>query len=426
MLHATWGLLRSRAAGAAVAQLWQALGTLGLQVAAAWTLGAAGLGLVSLSLGVIVLATALASGMVGDALVVLDRSERRVRGALQAWALMLAGVSGPVAGVILALTVLRPAEAVLFAAALVAFQLEELVRRLFMATGDFWTLVVIDTVAVGATLAVVGVWYLTGPLSVGVFFTALAVGQLLGLVVGVALLPPAERVWAPLSGSDLRRVGGFGVWRGAQVAVPPLVLTCFRVLVVAFAGGAALGLVEAARIVIAPLLLVVQGLGSYLMSDYARAASLPIRDLRRRAARASLAMIGGVLAVGALLVAVTPSLGVLVTGPSFSVDPVTVAGWVLYVAGSASLQPFASLAVVRGRQRAVFACRVADAGVAAGLVALLLGSGLPAAWAPFALSAGLFLGGVLVRRLPLGPPLRHPTEASAISSSTSPVGGPHV
>ncbi|NHB84230.1 hypothetical protein G7085_05215 [Tessaracoccus sp. HDW20] len=60
--------------------MWQAVGNFGLQIIAAWTLGAAGLGLISLSLGVIILATALASGMVGDSLVILRREDPRVRG----------------------------------------------------------------------------------------------------------------------------------------------------------------------------------------------------------------------------------------------------------------------------------------------------------------------------------------------------------
>lgn len=60
---------------AILAQVWQAAGSFALQVIAAHLLGAPGLALVSLCLGVIVLATAVSSGVVGDSLTVLDRRD---------------------------------------------------------------------------------------------------------------------------------------------------------------------------------------------------------------------------------------------------------------------------------------------------------------------------------------------------------------
>ena len=109
----------------------------------------------------------------------------------------------------------------------------------------------------------------------------------------------------------------------------------------------ALGLVEAARIFVAPALLTVQGLGSYLLSSYVRDTEQGVDVLRRRAWRASLTMISGAALLGSLIVFAAPYVGPFVTGPSFTIDRVTVAGWVLYVTASASFQPFASLAAVK-------------------------------------------------------------------------------
>ena len=64
-------------------------------------------------------------------------------------------------------------------------------------------------------------------------------------------------------------------------------MTLSRILVTVFAGGAALGLVEGARILVAPVLLTVQGFGSYLLSSYVRDKELGVSALRRRAWRAS-------------------------------------------------------------------------------------------------------------------------------------------
>lgn len=414
MANRVVALLRSKAAGAAVAQVWQAVGSFGLQILAAWTLGAQGLGLISLSLGVIVLSTALASGMIGDSLVILDRHRPAVRGALQAWAILLGVLSGLVAGVAMGLTVLSPVQAVLFAGALVAFQFEELIRRTFMGVMQFWRLVVVDTAAVGVALAMIVAFAATGTIAIESFFTALLVGQIAGIVVGLALMPATERVWVRLRGSEFRSVGAFGAWRGAQVAVPQLMLTLSRVLVTAFAGGVALGLVEGARIFVAPVLLIVQGLGSYLLSSYVRDAELGVTALRRRAWRTSLAMMVGALVIGAGVVLAAPLLGHLITGPAFSVEQLTVAGWVLYVVGSASFQPFASLAAVTGRQQRVFACRLTDATVTAVVLTALLAGGMSAAWTPFVLAAGLVLGGLLVRRVVLAPL----AKSSAITHNT--------
>lgn len=396
-------LVRSSAAGAAVAQMWQAVGSFGLQIAAAWTLGAEGLGLVSLSLGVIVLTTALASGMVGDSLVILDRSRPQVRGALQAWALLLALSTSVLAGVSMAATILTPVQALLFAGALAAFQFEELVRRVFMGVMQFWRLVIVDTVAVVTALAVVVTVGLTGTITIEAFFAALLAGQVAGLVPAIALLPAKERVWAPMRGSDFGPVAAFGAWRGAQVAVPQLMLTVARILVTTFAGGVALGLVEGARIFVAPVLLTVQGLGSYLLSSYVRDSEAGVAALRRRAWRASSLMMVGAFVVGAAVVALAPYLGHIVSGSNFELDRLTVAGWVVYVVASASFQPFASLAAVKGRQRRVFACRLTDAGFAVVLLTVLLANGVSAAWTPYILAAGLFLGGLLVRQLVLAP-----------------------
>jgi O-antigen/teichoic acid export membrane protein len=397
-----------------VAQVWQAVGSFGLQLVAAWLLGASGLGLLSLCLSIIVLATALASGMVGDSLVILDRQDRGIRAGLQFWALVLAGGSFLGAVIVLSATgLLTPVEALLMALALVAFQIEELIRRVFMATMRFWRLVVIDSAAVISTLGLIGVWALVQPVTVAAFFIALAVGQSIGITVGVLMLPAAERTLVPLRGAAIKLVAGFGAWRGAQVSIAPLVLTGTRVAVTAAAGGAALGELELARIYVAPVLLSVQGLGSYLLSSYVRDKTLALPLLTGRAWRASLAMVAGAIVIGAVIVGIAPLAAGMVSGPHVALDRLALAGWVLYVAASGSLQPFASLAAARGRPSQLLRCRAVDAIVVLTLVPLLLGLGLAVSWTPFILAAGLVLGGILVRQFALKPLGRYQPRRSA-------------
>jgi O-antigen/teichoic acid export membrane protein len=397
-----------------VAQVWQAVGSFGLQLLAAWLLGASGLGLLSLCLSIIILATALTSGMVGDSLVVLDRRSRAIRAGLQFWAMVLAVTSFAVTVVVLpANGLLTPLEALLMGLALVAFQLEELVRRVFMATMHFWRLVIIDSAAVVSAFAVVGIWAPIEPVTITTFFIALGVGQLIGIGVGVAMLPASERTLVSLRGAAIRTVAGFGGWRGAQVSVAPLVFTAMRVAVTAAAGAAALGQLELARIYVAPLLLSVQGLGSYLLSTYVRDNDFALPVLTRRAWRASLGMVIGALASGAVIVWVAPIVSAVVARPDIPLDRLAVAGWVLYVAALASLQPFASLAATRGRPALVFRCRLVDAIFVVTLVPLLLGLGVSVSWTPFILAAGLVLGGTLVRHFALKPLSNYQPRRSA-------------
>ncbi len=393
----------SRGLSAVVAQGWQAIGSLGLQIIAAWAMGAAILGQLSLSLGIIILTTALTSGVVGDSLVVLDRHERVVRSGLVGWTLTLniLGVFG-VSAVVHMAGLLSAGETVAFALALGSFQLEELVRRIFMATLRFWRLVVIDSSAVVTTLALVGAWSLIRPVELITFFSAMVLGQGVGILVGLLMLPSHERALTRPTAEGFRQVAAFGLFRGAQVSIPPGILTAMRLLVVAAVGKAALGELEAARIYAAPMLLAVQGFGSYLLASYSTSKADGVQALVARARKASLGMIGGTLLIGALLTALAPTLGHLITGPSFSIDRIAVAGWVLYVAGTASLQPFSSLAAVLGRQAKVLWCRITDALIGISLVWLLLYPiGAASSWIPFALASGLFFGGFLVRRVAL-------------------------
>lgn len=395
-------VLTTPALAAALAQLAQAAGSFVLQVVAARALGASGLGTISVCLGTTILTTAVTSGLVGDSLTVLDRQDRRIRAALQAWLVVLTVGGSAGAGVVLHLSgLLTGQEATLFAVATAAFQVEEVLRRVLMAVQRFWTLLVVDGVAVGVTLGTLALW---PDLGIGSFFLSVAIGQSAGIVCGVVVIPAAERHLVSLRGARMGTVLGFGGWRGAQVALTPVGLTASRFVVLGATSTVALGEIEAARVFGAPALLVVQGLGSYLLSTYARDRELPLAPLRRRAQRASLGMVGGAIGIGAVVTLAAPWVAPLVVGPSVDVPVVTVLGWAIFAAATATLQPFSSLAVTRGLQREVLALRCLDVAVGVGLLSLCLGPfGLPGHLTPYVLAVGPLLSGVLVRALLLRP-----------------------
>ncbi len=406
--------LASPAVAAALAQLAQAAGSFALQVVAAHALGARGLGVVSLCLGAIILVTAVTSGLVGDSLTVLDRHEPSVRAALQGLTLVMVAGGSTIAALALNLTgVLDGPQAVAFAVATAVFQLEEVLRRVLMAALRFWTLLIVDGAAVGSTLVALAVLAATGEIEVGSFLVAIAIGQSVGIVVAALVLPVPERRLVPFVNPAFRHVLSFGGWRGAQVALTPLGLTASRLVVLSATGAIALGEVEAARVLGAPALLVVQGLGSYLLSTYARDRNLTLGVLRRRARRASVAMAGTAVLIGAGVALLAQVIAPVVIGRAIHVDVVTVIGWAVFAAATATMQPFTSLAVARGHQRAVLVVRCLDVAVGVGLLAVALGLlGTSVALTPFILALGPVLGGVLVRVVVLRTPAPSLAETS--------------
>jgi len=351
--------------------------SLALQVIAVHTLGLTEFGAFALLLGVLVAASALYTGYVGDSLAVLDRHDAAVRGALVTSALA-AWTLAAVAGVCTVL-VLRGGEAALvlsYAALLVVWLLRETLRRLLIARQEFTRLLVNDIGYLLATVAALWVLAVAGGMSLVVLCGAMAIGAVVAVGAGVVGLPRSElRVLTPgLRG--MRELAGFASWRAAHATLRPLALLAARVLVGAFFGLAAVGLLEAARLVVAPLQVVLNGAGSYLLPGYAAAERS--REGRPDAGRTAVLLVGGTLVVGAGCAALAGPLGRLITG--VDLPALLVLGWVAYLAVWAAGLPYVSEVVARKLSRPTFTIRLADslAGLALVVVALLAGAGMTA------------------------------------------------
>jgi hypothetical protein len=288
-----------------------------------------------------------------------------------------------------------------------------------MVNQRFWRLLPVDTAALVVSVTVVALASATGLLSLSAFLVAIACGQIVGCLLALVLIPAEDRVVVGLSGAAWQRVGRFGVWRGGQVGITPTLLTIARGAVIATAGAAALGALEGARILVAPAVLVVQGVGAYLLTSYVRDQHLALPALISRATRASFALGSASLAAGALAALAVPIIGPMLTGGRFMIEPLAVLAWACYSAFVATLQPFASLAAARHRQRAVFTARLVDSSLGAALVTLVCVTGLPVELVPVALGLGPAVGGLLVRRLVLAPMVTRDEGSRAEESGTS-------
>ena len=399
--------LSPRALGAVAAQFSQAFGSFILQLLAARTLGLKDFGAFAVLVGGIVLATGIMTGFVGDSLTVLDRSDRRIRAGLQAWCLALAAGTFVVSAVLAERSGLADlSTALVFGAATAAWVVEDTVRRLLMATLRFWSVVAVDLSHATVALSWLTVAHLmAGKLTLMDFMIALLLGQTGAILVGLVRTPAVERTLVTWRGAAFGAVAAFGAWRGLQQGIRPATLTIARSLVLIAASQAAVGRLEAARVYMAPALLVVQGAGSFLLAMYAVNKNTPIRQAVRRADRAAFVLVAASLVLGAIATVSVGWAGPLISGDQYSIDPLAVAGWATFAASVAAVMPYASLAAVRGRQIVVVLLRFADAAISLIAVAAVLWwiTGNPSV-VPFAIALGSLGGAVFQRRVALSAP----------------------
>jgi O-antigen/teichoic acid export membrane protein len=398
-------LLRRPATGAVAGQAGQAVAGLALQVVAARELGAAGLATFSVVYGAMVLATAVCSGLVGDSLTVLDRHRPDIRAGLHVGAVAVSAVAALLGGVLALATDLVPAwVAPLLGLATAAFILEDTLRRLLMATGRFWSLTLVDGSALVLGLGVLAAAATSGPLTLTSFVLAVLVGQTGAAVVAWGLLPTAERPRGPWRRPALTEVAAFGSWRALAQTIRPAMLTLLRLVVIGAAGAAAYGPLEVARVYTAPTLVLVAGMGSFLLPHFVALRPQGAAAGLRSADRAALGLTLGVAGICVVALAGLPWLGPLLTGGGYAVPVAAVAGWSVYAAASATLLPYSSLASVHGRQRQVLLLRSLEfTSLLAVLVLLLAGGDGGATWTPLALALGPLLTAVAVRQWVLAP-----------------------
>lgn len=387
--------------GAVAAQFSQAAGSFLLQVLAARLLGKEGLAVFAVLSGLVVLATAVVSGFVGDSLTVLDRSVASVRAGLQWWLVVLSTGVALIASVALwGSHYLTPWEAITFGTSGAAFVAEDSFRRLLMATMRFWAIVVVDTVSLVGSVGWVAIIHATsGDVTLATLLESLLVGQVAAMAVAAFLLPPSDRWWARRVTADRRHVFVYGKWRALQVSVRPAMLAVMRVIVVAGIGRAAYGELEGARLFVAPAILAVNGASSYLFARFARTKDAATSRLLRQSDIGVVVLAVASLALGVVAALLVPTLGGAMVGKDFDLDRWSVFGWSVFAAATAAATPYGVLAAVRGRQGATLMVRLADAVCSLVGVAVAMQLAWSGRTVPYVLAASALLGGLGIRML---------------------------
>jgi hypothetical protein len=179
-----------------------------------------------------------------------------------------------------------------------------------------------------------------------------------------------------------------------------------RVICLLVVTDAAVGGLEAARIYMAPAVLAVTGVSSYLFASYASSPRTSLAQLLGFADRTMIRLTGLVLLGGLLGVIVMPLLAPLLTGDEYELSRVAVAGWALFAAATAGVTPYGQLASVRGRHVAVFWLRVADSVASLVTIYVVVRVTGSVEWAPLLMAGWSLLGGLTIRLLVIRPDVR--------------------
>ncbi|HEV7977710.1 hypothetical protein [Amycolatopsis sp.] len=359
-----------------------------LQVVAARGLGLDQYGVFALFLSLLVSATALYTGYVGDSLAVLDRHDQTTRSALSASALTALLLCFAVG--VGSVAVVRDGDwigGLVYAAMLVVWLVEETFRRLLIARLEFWKLVVNDLAYLLGTALSLAAWFVSsGKVTLVMLFAAMGVGAVTAVVVGFAQVPPRELRRLSPSWAGARAVASFAGWRSLQAALRPLALLLSRLLVANLVSLAAVGLLEAGRLVVAPLQVIINGAGSFLLAGFAAGERSGDGSTKTLANRAALMLVGVTVVGGALMALFARPLGKLMTGTE--VEPMLLLGWVAYLGVWAAGLPYVTEVVARKLSRAVFVTRLIDSVAGLALVAAALSAGLSLTWVPWLMALG--------------------------------------
>jgi O-antigen/teichoic acid export membrane protein/O-antigen ligase len=387
---------RSRPMAAIVSQGIVAGSSVVLQLVVARSQGDEQLGQLALLLGVLVTLNAVQSGWVGDSLTVLDRHEPRLRKALQrslASALLVVGIVA--FGVAQFVDGLTTRTGVIFAVVMVLWALEETGRRILIARREFWPLALNDTAyAVGALGWLFG-WVLAGrDATVDLVLVSMGVGAITAIVAAVVQLPREELRLSRGSESAMREVASFAFWRSLQVGLRPAALAVTRFAVAATASTAALGQLEAARILLAPVLTLMGGIGVYLLPTYTQAIQAG-RAPRPPIVRMMVLLALIPLGYAALVLAVEGPIVDLLTNGQFAVTTAAIIGWSLYAGAFGAGIPPAHAVTATGRSRQAFGIRALDNGI--GVVAAVAIAWMGAvSWVPVGLAVGGVVGALVL------------------------------
>jgi hypothetical protein len=280
------------------------------------------------------------------------------------------------------------ASAALFGLATVLWLVEETGRRLLMARLEFVKLVVNDVVYAVAALGVAAAVIVTRGLTMNWLVFAMACGSAATIVAVVFQLPRDELAPPPRGETAHRELAGVATWRSGQLVMRPLGMLLVRVAVSSLVSTAALGLMEAGRLLTAPILTAANGFGGF---------TLPFFTRRRNEGRLEMSLVVKFAAVSALGAALYVPLAFALQGPfekladSPPLPSALVVSWCVYAMAYAANIPVVNALTSLMFSKEVFWGRVVDSLLIIVLSVVVVEiDGVE--WVPMVMTFGILIG----------------------------------
>ncbi|HTO01327.1 MAG TPA: hypothetical protein VL068_11690 [Microthrixaceae bacterium] len=391
-LAAPRSLLRhQKKLGAVVSQSISSLSSLLLAAIAARELGAEGLGAFAILFSIVITFNALTSGYVGDSLTVLDRFDPDIRRALLA-----AAVTSTILAIITAwasaLALGLGAGATLaFAGALTAWVWEEYFRRLLINIHEFWKLAINDAAFLLTALASIGVLHSFDRLTLSTLFLAMILGSTSCVVLATFQLPTIELALPERGSIAVRKLNSFAIWRAAQTAIRSLSMSVVRIAVALVATTAAVGDLEAARILATPMTTVVAGAAAFILPRMAAEERGEAGARQTPVVKVSLLLGGVSLVIGIICTLLVPTIAAPILGDRVAVDQLAALHWALFASAFGLGVPLGNALVAMKQSRLTFWIRLLDAVLGVSLATLLAWAISPS-WTPLGLTIGALIG----------------------------------
>jgi O-antigen/teichoic acid export membrane protein len=385
----------ARAGSAFIAQGVSSLANLITGLIVARSLGVAGLGTYAYCVSVMLLVVAVQSAWVGDSATVLDRRQPHIRTGLNSsqWVLAVAGAS--VGGVVVLATAgVGARTSLVFAFLTFTWQMEEYVRRLFMARQEFVRQGVNDAVYAVLSIGLLLLVQRVAEVDLDGVFLSMSAGACVAWLSGHLVLPKDERLRAPrLTRIGVREVADYGAWRAAQSGTGWAVQAAVRLLVIATASATALGTLEAGRLIVAPLFVMLAATANMLLPMMAAMRGRGRRLAMRAALLATAAQLAVCAIFAVLILTAGDELVPFLLDSSYDIPSSVFLGWLTVCAVMAATGPVAAAASVVVASRVVFTARVAGSVLSLATAGALLALDRPNG-VPFAMAAGLLVSGV--------------------------------
>jgi O-antigen/teichoic acid export membrane protein len=293
----------------------------------------------------------------------------------------------------------------IFGLVVLLWVLEEGGRRLFMARQEFWKLVLNDAIYVVAAIGMLIVFRVTtGGLTLNLFLASMAVGSGVSFFAAAFVQLPFHEVrGGPVTAAAIKQVMVFATWRCAQSVARPMSIFVARVMVAGLVSSAALGRLEIARLLTAPVIVFIGGLGTYLLPRYAEQFKADsTRQGSREVIVPTVVLSVAVGAYGVASLVFAEQLSPLLTGGAFDLNRYALAGWFLFAIAFAGGLPSGNFLLARRLSRKVFEVRAIGSVIGLVLVAPMV-MALGAVAVPYALAFGMFISNWWLWRLCLSP-----------------------